>query len=120
MQWTRELQVRYLVQLPWTLSVTRDAEGGYLAEVSELPFLLASGIDEKDAARDLYAGLWSVLEAMLEHGDAIPIPPNSYCPWERGEAPVLPPTLRLVDGTLAGDAWTPTSSSVTHSMAVGV
>ena len=120
MSWTRELRVRYLVQLPWTVSVTRDSDGAFLAEVRELPFLLASGDTEKDAARDLYSGLWSVFDAMLEHGDAIPLPHDCHLPWERGHAPVLPPKVEFVAGTLAGDAWKPTSSSVTQAMAVGV
>ena len=49
MPWTHNLKVRYLIQLPWTIAVTRDSAGGYLAEVAELPFLLASGNCEKEA-----------------------------------------------------------------------
>lgn len=116
MTWTRNLKVQYLVRLPWTVIVTRDAEGGYLAEVAELPFLLASGHREKDAARHLYEGLWTTLEAILEHDDALPLPAGSTLPWEHGEEPVSPARDHLVDGMLAGEAWTPTASAVTHPM----
>ena len=119
MTWTRDLKVQYLVRLPWTVEVSRDTEGGYLAEVAELPFLLASGRREKDAARHLYEGLWTALDAILEHEDALPLPAGATLPWEHGVEPVTPERHYLVDGVLAGEAWTPTASAVTRSVTLG-
>ena len=116
MPWTHNLKVRYLIQLPWTIAVTRDSAGGYLAEVAELPFLLASGNCEKDAAQHLFDGLWTALDAMLEYGDAPPVPAGTTLPWEEGKEPATAPKLRVVDGELAGEAWTLTASAVTQSL----
>lgn len=118
MPWTTEARIKYLVSLPWTVSVSVDDDGDVNAAVKELPFLLATGRTEKEASRDLYDGLWSALEALMEHGDRIPLPSGTYFPWERGEEPAVVPQLQLSTGRLGGDAWSPTASAVAQSLAL--
>lgn len=118
MPWTRECQVQHLVGLPWTVVLDRDAAGDFIAAVQELPFLVATGSTEKAAARDLFEALWTTVDAMLEHGDAVPLPPGESLPWDRGEEPPMVPQERLCEMIVGGDAWNPTASSISQSLAL--
>jgi hypothetical protein len=117
MTWSREEQVQYLVSLPWTVVVSQN-EGDVTAEVSELPFLVATGRDMREASRHLYEGLWSAITAHLEHMDPVPLPPGASLPWEHGVAPPSRETASPLVGRLGGDAWTPSLSAVSQSLAL--
>lgn len=81
MSWTREGQLKYLVGLPWTVTLVRESETEFVATIQELPFLVATGDSEKAASRDLFDALWTAADAMIEHGDAIPVPRGAELPW---------------------------------------
>lgn len=116
MPWTRESQVRYLVGLPWTINLERDADGDLVATVQELPFLVASGLSEKAASRDLFEALWTSMDAMIEHGDTVPIPSGETLPWESGEEPPAAFEEQFGEVIVGGDAWSPTASSISQSL----
>ena len=118
MPWTKAQRISYLVSLPWTVAVHRDSDGDVVARVAELPFLIATGSTEKQAARDLFDGLWSTMDAMLTEGDVIPLPEGAHLPWERGEEPAAVRSPQHYDVALDGDAWDPTASVVAQSLAL--
>jgi predicted RNase H-like HicB family nuclease len=118
MAWTRESQIQHLVRLPWTVVLDRDADGDFVATVAELPFLVASGPTEKAASRDLFEALWTAMDAMLEHCDAVPLPHDELLPWERGVEPPVPMEQHLANMVVGGDAWSPTASSISQSLAL--
>ena len=120
MPWTQEDRVRYLVSLPWTVTLTNDTDCDLAARVSELPFLIATGRTEKETARDLFEGLWSALDAMMTHGDPVPLPRGTYLPWERGEEPMSIHRFKHRSVAIRGDAWGPTASAVAQSLALHV
>lgn len=96
MPWTRNDQLAYLLGLPWTVLVSRDQGGDFIARVAELPFLVATGDNEKAIAIDLYDALESALDAHLEHGDQLTLPHDARPPWERGVEPTVSAITRTV------------------------
>lgn len=118
MSWTQQQRISYLVSLPWTVALHRDSDDDIVARAAELPFLTATGSTEKAAARDLFDGLWSAMDAMLTHGDVIPLPEGAALPWERGEEPAAVPARRCSAVPLQGGAWDPTASVVAQTLAL--
>ncbi len=118
MPWTQQQRISYLVSLPWTVALHRDSDDDIVARVAELPFLTATGSTEKAAARDLFDGLWCAMDAMLTHGDVVPLPEGAELPWERGEEPATVPPRRYSAVSLQGGAWNPTASVVSQTLAL--
>jgi predicted RNase H-like HicB family nuclease len=54
-----------------TIDVEREADGRWLAEVPELPGVLAYGVSEEDAVARAEALALRVFAERLEHGEAI-------------------------------------------------
>lgn len=78
--WTIPEKLQALMALPWNVRV-RHEDGEFVAEVEELPAVLATGATEAALGTDLYQAIEAVLEAMLVHGDAITLPAGSSAPW---------------------------------------
>ena len=118
MPWTREDQLAFLLRLPWTVSLSRDADGDQIAQVSEIPFLLATGTTEKELGKDLYDGLSTALNEMLEHGDPLTLPGGAKPPWELGEQPRAKWPKVVARAELRGEAWShvPSASAVAESI----
>jgi len=122
MAWTREDQLTFLLRLPWSVTVRTESDGDWTAQVSELPFLVATGADEKQLGKDLFDALWSALDAMLEHGDPLTLPKGVKLPWESGAEPPAKRRWVFASGQLRGGAWEHvlTASSVSESLALSV
>ena len=58
-------------QLVFTVQFDREADGRWLAEVEELPGVMAYGSTHEDAVRRIVALTLHVLADKLEHGEAI-------------------------------------------------
>lgn len=90
MEWSRELKLKYLLALSWTVTAQKDPDEGYtILRVAELPSVIATG-DEKDIpalTRDFWEALQATLESALEFGDPIPLPRGAIAPWEQTSQP---------------------------------
>lgn len=81
--WTLERKLQHALSLPWTVRLSVE-DGDHVARIVELRAVIGSGETEKALHADLYESMTAVLEAMLEHGDAIQPPPGTMLPWEAG------------------------------------
>jgi hypothetical protein len=86
MQWSRELKLKYLMGLNWTVTAEKDPDEGYtIIRVAELPSVIATGdpnnVDALD--KDFWESLQASLESALEFGDSIQLPRGATAPWDR-------------------------------------
>jgi predicted RNase H-like HicB family nuclease len=63
-----------------TLEFEREEDGRWLAEVPELPGVLAYGLSPSDAMAKAQALALRVLAERLEHGEALPLDINMSLP----------------------------------------
>jgi predicted RNase H-like HicB family nuclease len=63
-----------------TLEFEREEDGRWLAEVPELPGVLAYGLSPSDAMAKAQALALRVLAERLEHGEALPLDINMSVP----------------------------------------
>jgi predicted RNase H-like HicB family nuclease len=63
-----------------TLEFEREDDGRWLAEVPELPGVLAYGVSPSDAMAKAQALALRVLAERLEHGEALPLSINMAVP----------------------------------------
>jgi len=89
MQWTAESKLKYLLGLAWTVVAERDADEGYtILRVAEIPSVIATGNDDSTLENDFWEALQASLEAALEFGDPINLPPGTKAPWEATPTPL--------------------------------
>lgn len=86
MQWSRDAKLQYLRTLPWTVTIDREVDGTMIARVEELPSVLATGEDRTLLDHDLRDAMVTLFEAMLHHGDPIPVPSGVIVPWHQPHA----------------------------------
>lgn len=73
MQSSSQVPIELLIQQPWTVSVSRDEENGYVARVQELPDAIATADDPKDLERELWAAIRASIAARREFNEPIPM-----------------------------------------------
>ena len=96
MSWTTEQKLKALMRLPWSVTVERDEDEGYfVARVSEIPDVLATGGTEKELAADLWDALATSLGVRIDHEDPIPLPTGVELPWEGNARPRVPQKVVL-------------------------
>ena len=105
-EWTVERKVRELLRLPWTISTATDPDDECLvARVAEIPGVVGIGTDPESVDSDFWAAFRATLEALLESGDRVPLPPSVDCyPWDRASnrpTPVSVIQVALGDGFLS-------------------
>jgi len=61
----------------YAVEVDREADGRWIAEVPELPGVLAYGVTREEAVRRVQALSLRVLAERLEHGESLPQVPKS-------------------------------------------
>jgi hypothetical protein len=105
MPWTAEQKLKALMRLPWTVSFDPSEFGSYIvARITEIDDAMATGENERAAARALYESLRESLAVRLDHDDPIPLPPNVVLPWVARPEPPMEP--RVVTPALGNrDAW---------------
>ena len=120
MPWTREQQLSYLLRLPWTVAVERHEDGYWTAQVAEVPFVAATGVDERALGKDFFEALWSALDAMMEHGEILTLPQGVALPWEAGVEPQTRRPVIEANFLAVGSAWDRalTTSSLLESLAL--
>src|SRR5437588_1352158 len=80
--WTLDEKLQALMALAWSIRVSEDPEAASLvARVDEVPDAIATGLTERDLARDLWESLAASLLVRLEHDDPIPLPKGARLPW---------------------------------------
>jgi predicted RNase H-like HicB family nuclease len=61
-----------MLTMTFTVEHEREDDGRWLAEVLELPGILAYGVDSDEAIAKAQARAWRVLADRLEHGEGKP------------------------------------------------
>jgi predicted RNase H-like HicB family nuclease len=95
--WTNERKLEALLRLPWSLTMSRNEEGGYwVMQVKELPAAIATGRTPEELEPAFWESLRETLAVFLEHGDAIPLPALvARYPWQpRDNVRVIPGQIR--------------------------
>ncbi len=64
--------------MKFTIEVDREDDGRWLAEVMELPGVLAYGSDRKEAVQRVQSLALRVVADKLEHGEAVPELANAF------------------------------------------
>jgi hypothetical protein len=103
--WTRDDRLVALMQMPWDIKVTREEDGSYFAEVTEIPDAVADAPDERLLAAEIWNSLVESLAVRLDRGEAIPLPEGYRLPWEVGQKPRRPLTETAVTAVLAREAF---------------
>ena len=84
--------------LPYTVVLRRDGEGGYVARIDELSGLSAHGRTSQEALENLEEAKKVWIEDCLKRGDPIPAP-------QAPQAPPVPPVKELSEEDLPSGKW---------------
>lgn len=89
-EWTRELKLRALMQLPWDVRITAEDDGSLFGQIAEVSDAVADGASETELAKELWESLYESLAVRLDRGDDIPLPVGRQLPWLQHMEPPLP------------------------------
>lgn len=72
-----EHTLEYYLDLPYTILLVPDSEGGWVVAIKELPGCMSQGGTPNEAVEMIQDAMRCWIEVSLEDGDPIPVPDTS-------------------------------------------